>query len=476
MNCPAYIDIKPLAYVTVTVGSVGGNRPPVISGVTAPTTLKVGETGTWTVRASDPENGSLSYAVNWMDTVTTSTGVNSSLFVPNFVQSATFTHSYSTAGTYTVNFSVRDNEGQIVNTSATVNVVGTNQPSITVLGPNGGEVWTINERNIISWSNNGTQQNVRVYLMNSSGMTCHMGTVGPNGGNVFYVIPEQTICSNNSGMKITAGQYKAVLEMVTDPNTVSPFVRDESNNYFTVTSSTVAQPSITSITPSSGSVGTFVKVRGNNLANTSSNGSSNHVWLNGYSFGATTFEADGTSLIFAVPTTLAPGTYQLAVKTSLSLPGSNTVSFTITAPTLTKYTDSQIITYLEQAARNRTRSAFNPATETDFDVNNDRLVNATDQILIRTVLTTSDTAFNLIYTRISKILDSQIGKSKTDSTFIDELDVDRNGVITSFDKADILLAIKGSRVYPPQSAQPSITVLSPNGGEVFEKGDRKSVV
>ncbi len=461
MNCPAYT--KPLAKVTITVGSVGGNRPPVINGVTAPTTLKVGETGTWTINASDPENGSLSYAVNWMDTVSTTQGINSSFFVPAFVQTATFTHSYAIAGTYTVNFSVKDNAGQTVNTSATVQVGNATLSSITVLSPKGGEVLTIGTPVRIDWGAFGNSDNSAIYDI--TGFTDN-GKDNIAGG----ITQVQAGC---------LGYGKGVCSYMWTPTWASSKIqiaitqRGTSNVGYSGSFSVISsgfQPSITSITPSSGSVGTFVKVRGNNLANTSSNGSSNHVWLNGYSFGATTFEADGTSLIFAVPTTLAPGTYQLAVKTSLSLPGSNIVSFIITAPTLTKYTDSQIITYLEQAARNRTRSAFNPATETDFDVNNDRLVNATDQILIRTVLTTSDTAFNLIYTRISKILDSQIGKSKTDSTFIDELDVDRNGVITSFDKADILLAIKGSRVYPPQSAQPSITVLSPNGGENFEKG------
>src|SRR3989344_59397 len=36
-----------------------GNQPPIISGVSGPTTLNVGQSGTWEVKASDPENSPL---------------------------------------------------------------------------------------------------------------------------------------------------------------------------------------------------------------------------------------------------------------------------------------------------------------------------------------------------------------------------------------------------------------------------------
>lgn len=44
------------------------NQPPVITGVSGPTSLKVNETGTWSVTANDPENGYLSYTIDWGDT------------------------------------------------------------------------------------------------------------------------------------------------------------------------------------------------------------------------------------------------------------------------------------------------------------------------------------------------------------------------------------------------------------------------
>jgi hypothetical protein len=96
------------------------SQPPVISGGTFPTTLQVNQTGTWTVNASDPQNGSLSYSVNWGDqpTVLPGTGVMSSAVV----QTSTFTHSYSSAGTYTVTFIVKNSAGLTAQTSATVQV------------------------------------------------------------------------------------------------------------------------------------------------------------------------------------------------------------------------------------------------------------------------------------------------------------------------------------------------------------------
>lgn len=94
------------------------NKPPVISGISAPTTLNVGETGTWSVQASDPEKGSLNYSVNWGD-VSTAMSVASK----SFIQSASFTHSYNSAGTFKPVFTVKDSAGLSAESSATVRVV-----------------------------------------------------------------------------------------------------------------------------------------------------------------------------------------------------------------------------------------------------------------------------------------------------------------------------------------------------------------
>jgi PKD repeat protein len=88
-------------------------QPPVITGGTFPTTLQVNQTGAWSVSAYDPQNGSLSYAVDWGDNAPK----------PAYVtQTTAFTHSYSAAGNYTVKFTVTNSAGLTAQTSATVQV------------------------------------------------------------------------------------------------------------------------------------------------------------------------------------------------------------------------------------------------------------------------------------------------------------------------------------------------------------------
>jgi peptidoglycan hydrolase-like protein with peptidoglycan-binding domain len=109
----------PKGYICTTL-----NNPPVISGGTFPSTLKVGETGTWKLVASDPEGGPLSYTVVWGDEPSTTMSAKSTSPSMYAVQSSTFTHIYNTAGNYTPVFYVSDNTGQSVKTSASV-IVGT---------------------------------------------------------------------------------------------------------------------------------------------------------------------------------------------------------------------------------------------------------------------------------------------------------------------------------------------------------------
>ncbi len=104
--------------------SNSGNKPPVISGFSGPTTLEVNATGTWTISASDPENQQLSYQVTWGDERTPYTYPQGAMIsaIPVFVQNTTFTHAYANAGNYTVTILVQDSSGQSAKTSTTVKV------------------------------------------------------------------------------------------------------------------------------------------------------------------------------------------------------------------------------------------------------------------------------------------------------------------------------------------------------------------
>jgi len=116
------------------------NQPPVISGVSGPITLKVNETGTWIIKASDPEQGVLTYSVVWGDETT----FQAQQFAPKssiYTQTATFTHSYSKIGTYNPTFIVTDSQYLSAKTSVSVNIgeiaVETGSVKITVMGDTG---------------------------------------------------------------------------------------------------------------------------------------------------------------------------------------------------------------------------------------------------------------------------------------------------------------------------------------------------
>lgn len=123
----------------------------IISGVSGPTTLKVGEQGTWTVQASDQNNGTLSYSVIWGDETDAIVVASSGASAVAFQQTATFTHSYSQAGTYKPTFTVKNASGQSAEASLSVKVDETITASITVLSPNGGEIWKKDTTRLIQW-------------------------------------------------------------------------------------------------------------------------------------------------------------------------------------------------------------------------------------------------------------------------------------------------------------------------------------
>ncbi len=107
----------------VTDQYVTQDRAPSINGVEGPTTLVTGQQGTWTVRATDPYSGNLTYSVTWGDENVTN--ANAAAAYTSYGQSASFTHAYYNAGTYTPRFTVRNSRGLEAVSTMTV-VVGTN--------------------------------------------------------------------------------------------------------------------------------------------------------------------------------------------------------------------------------------------------------------------------------------------------------------------------------------------------------------
>jgi hypothetical protein len=107
--------------ISVNVEAVKSTTP-VITGISAPNFLSVNQVGSWKVNAYDPNNGSLTYSVNWDSAPcyprTTCISQQSSQ------QSGTFSHSYSQAGVYLITFKVTNSIGESAEKSVGVFIEG----------------------------------------------------------------------------------------------------------------------------------------------------------------------------------------------------------------------------------------------------------------------------------------------------------------------------------------------------------------
>lgn len=189
--------------ITTTTPSTS-NRPPVINGITAPTLLSVGQAGTWTVKASDPENGPLSYSVNWGDV-----GFFRSLLKAStpVMQTSTFTHVYSTPGTYTVVFIVTDDHKKVATSSVTVSVtaapVDTTAPNLSSIASS-----TASTTATITWTTDDISTS-KVYFSTSN-------PIDPN-ASTTQTVENNTLVSNHSitlGGLATSTTYYFVVQSI----------------------------------------------------------------------------------------------------------------------------------------------------------------------------------------------------------------------------------------------------------------------
>ncbi|GEM_PF-3038121 len=107
-----------------------------IVGISAPASLMIGEEGTWTVNVESQTEGNLRYSVIWGDEGAESASARLATAVQS---SATFTHTYDTAGTYTPKFTVTDDEGtSVTEAAASVTVSAEADVEITSLSKTSG--------------------------------------------------------------------------------------------------------------------------------------------------------------------------------------------------------------------------------------------------------------------------------------------------------------------------------------------------
>ncbi len=95
-----------------------------MQGVDAPSSLVVGQSGSWSVRILSRQNaGQLNYAVTWGDENNAARSSASTYYPAAPVQSSgTFTHAYARAGTYTATFTVTDGYGNRTQAKVTTQV------------------------------------------------------------------------------------------------------------------------------------------------------------------------------------------------------------------------------------------------------------------------------------------------------------------------------------------------------------------
>ncbi len=135
--CPMYMRlVSPGTYpVTVqnsngtsnsaTLTITGNSTSPSLSitGLDAPSKLIPNQVGTWTVHAqTNSASGNLHYSVVWGDEQGMMSSIMTPTSYPTTTTSANFTHQYQQTGTFTPVFTVTDDSGHSLTTSATITV------------------------------------------------------------------------------------------------------------------------------------------------------------------------------------------------------------------------------------------------------------------------------------------------------------------------------------------------------------------
>lgn len=205
-----------LPFTVNSYGNGGNYNAPSISNVSGPTSLQVNTNGTWIVSINYPNNQFNNYAtisVNWGDPVYGAylTGPQQ---LTNISQSATFTHAYSQAGTYTVTFTVSNSYGS---NSSTITVhVGSygsyGAPTISSISPTYGPVGTqitiygsgFNGDNVVHFGNGGAAH-----------------VTSASGNYIYFTVPSSltpcTVQVNGSvgcpqyAQQVTPGQYNVYI-------------------------------------------------------------------------------------------------------------------------------------------------------------------------------------------------------------------------------------------------------------------------
>ena len=136
---------------TVTSGTTGNNPPKIISVPPIPTSIQPGQSVSFLLSATDPDNDDLVWSVDWGD----GSGVGGACpSVPSANKQGwnfSASHIWQNAGTYYVKFGVNDCKGGSDSYQIKISVGAAKAGYIQVLSPNGGETWTKGTTQTIQW-------------------------------------------------------------------------------------------------------------------------------------------------------------------------------------------------------------------------------------------------------------------------------------------------------------------------------------
>jgi hypothetical protein len=255
----------------------------------------------------------------------------------------------------------------------------TQNSGISVISPNGGESWPIGSTKAISWnSTNATQGSWVALLLNKSGGEYSVIAQNlPTTGSYNWTVPKFSCFGGDACGELLPGSYVVTARLYTGPTlcigycapgTQPTQLASSASGPFNITSaSTLTKPVISSITPSSGSAGTTVTIKGSDFT---SNNSVKFTYAT-FSYINNLNSADGTTITFKLPSALSACGYgtTFCIQSALSLDvgshlvsvinangTSNLKSFSVTAGTYN--TDTSAITNNQTASLLQQMSAI----------------------------------------------------------------------------------------------------------------------
>jgi hypothetical protein len=321
-------------------------------------------------------------------------------------------------------------------------------PSVHLLAPNGGETLVAGQVYTIGWFTGGLAEKTFTLYYNKSDNARVPIVSGVRGYSYDWTVP--------------AG-LEGVFALAVEVDGMSSLV-DWSDGTFAVRAPRPAAerkvvPSLTSLNTSSGPAGTLVVVRGTGFSPYATNTIHFRAAGGGGGIVFSVFSTDGATLSFAVPN-LAPGAYEVWVENN-DLRESNKIPFTLTGGERIASTPTPSV----PPTVPKPASAVPAGPALTFTLNGI----AGDQSVAR------GTPVTFVWNAAGAagcFTNFAAAGTGTSGRHVFEMNQSGNYAVSCYDAQGRSSArsIRVTVVEPPLYTPPTLALLSPNGGEKFEKG------